>query len=246
MLKNFYVSLVIPCRNEARALQTVLEILPKEIDEVIVVDNNSKDNTRNVAKKFGAKVLTEKRTAKNGIGYGFALQKGINEAKGQIIVCMDGDGSYPIKRVANAINYLLKNNYDLLSCNRLPFRNPKNMSSIRSLGVKILNTYAWFLFGYKIEDSLSGMWVFKKSSVKELGLSEGGWNMSLEIKLKTIVNNKLKFGEYKIPYHDRVFDVSKQSIYETGVEHMLYLTRFKTNLIWQGLLNLKPSFGVQH
>jgi hypothetical protein len=245
MFKNYYVSLVIPCRNEAKALKTVLERLPKQIDEVIIVDNNSKDNTRKVARKFGAKVLLEKRVEKNGIGYGFALQKGIREARGKIIICMDGDGSYPINKVPSAIAFLLKKDLDFISCNRLPFKSPKKMSAIRTFGVKILNSYAWFLFGYQMKDSLSGMWVFKNYAWEELNLSEGGWNLSLEIKLKTIINPKLKFAEYQIPYHDRIFDVSKQSIFETGIEHVLYLTKFKANLIWHDLLSLRLSYNIK-
>lgn len=245
MVKNYSVSLVIPCRNEAKALKTVLEKLPKQIDEIIVVDNNSKDNTRKVARSFGAKVLLEKRVEKNGIGYGFALQKGIREARGKIIICMDGDGSYPINKVPETINFLLKNDLDFISCNRLPFRNPKKMSAVRTLGVKILNTYAWFLFGYHIQDSLSGMWVFKNYVSNEVNLTEGGWNLSLEIKLKTILNPKLKFAEYQIPYHDRIFDISKQSIFETGFEHVFYLTRFKANLILRSLLSLRLSYNIK-
>lgn len=106
MIKNYSISLIIPCKNEAKALETVLDNLPKEIDETIVIDNNSTDQTKKVARKFKAKILSEPRNDKSGIGYGYAMQKGLEQASGDIIVCMDGDGSYPINEVPTIVNSL--------------------------------------------------------------------------------------------------------------------------------------------
>ncbi len=231
MIKQYSLSLVMPCKNEGKALETVLKKLPKEIDEVIVVDNNSNDSTKKVAKKYGARIFTEKRSDKHGIGYGFALQKGISQAKGTIVVCMDGDGSYPVKEIPHLAKTLIEKNLDFISCNRLPFKKPKDMSSVRAFGVKILNFITWFLYGYKINDSLSGMWVFKRYAFEEIGLIEGGWNLSLEIKLKALIHPGIKFSEHQISYRDRIFDLSKQSLFQTGFEHVLYLFKFRLALI---------------
>lgn len=230
MIKNKRISLIIPCKNEAHALRAVLKKLPKAIDEVIVIDNNSTDDTIKTAKSFKAKVFLEKKNI-NGIGYGYALQKGIKEASGDILVCMDGDGSYPINKVEKITNYLLKNNLDFISCSRLPFRNPKKMSSIRAFGVNILNLLSFVLFGYKLKDSLTGMWIFKKEVLKKLDLIEGNWNFSLEIKLKAIKSSNLTFKEYAIPYHDRIFDKSKQNLLRTGIMHTVYLFYLKSIFI---------------
>lgn len=220
-----------PCKNESRSLLTVLERLPQEIDEVIVVDNNSSDRTKEVALRFSAKVLHEPRNDKFGIGYGYALQKGIREARGDMVVCMDGDGSYPIKEVPQIIRELIRKNLDFISCNRLPFKEPKKMSVLRASGVRMLNNIIWLLFGYRIKDSLTGMWVFKNYIYKQLNPCEGGWDFSLEIKLKAISSNNIKFSEYHIPYNDRVLDLSKQKLFKTGFNHFLYLLRFRIGLL---------------
>ena len=227
MIKHYSVSLVMPCRDEEQALKEVLKKLPKEIDEVIVVNNNSSDATESIAQKFGAKILYENRTDKYGIGYGFALQKGIRKATGSIIACMDGDDSYPIKKIPYFVNILLKNKLDFISCNRLPFKKPRKMSAVRTFGVKILNITLWLLFGTRISDSLSGMWVFRKNVLDYISLNEGGWNFSLEIKIKTITNPSLRFAEYAIKYKDRVLNISKQNLLQTGIEHVLYLFRLR-------------------
>lgn len=101
------------------------------------------------------------------------------------------------------------------------------MSFIRALGVKILNFAIRVFYGYEIKDSLTGMWVFKKSVLDNLSFGEGGWNFSLEIKLKTIMNKSLKFAEKQISYQDRVLDLSKQNLFRTGLKHMLYLVKLR-------------------
>jgi glycosyltransferase involved in cell wall biosynthesis len=227
MIKNYSLSLILPCKNEAKALETVLENVPAIIDEIIVIDNNSTDQTKKVAKMFGVKTFSEPRNDRSGIGYGFAIQKGVRQAGGDLVICMDGDGSYPVKEISQAVNFLLRKNLDFVSCSRLPFKHPKDMSFIRSLGVKILNLTIKLLYGYNVSDSLTGMWVAKKTALQELNFSQGGWNFSLEIKLKMLMHKSLRFAERQISYQDRVLDLSKQNLFRTGLRHMFYLLRLR-------------------
>lgn len=226
MIGNKLVSLVLPCRNEANALVQLLNRVPKFIDEIIVVDNLSKDETILIAKKFKTLVFEEKRH-KNGIGYGYALSTGIKHAKGDFIVCMDGDSSYPVEKISEIINYSQNIKIDFISCNRLPVKDSKKMSKVREFGVNILNIFVRMLYRYPIKDSLSGMWVFKKEVIEYLNLKEGGWNFSLEIKINAISFGQINFAEYNIPYQDRVFDQSKQNLLKTGFNHLFYLFKRK-------------------
>lgn len=91
MMKKPFISIVVPSYNEEKYLSNCLKTIanqkfPKDKYEVIVVDNNSTDKTSKIAEKFGAKVVLEKRQ-----GYVFSLQKGMNEAKGDIIAVTDAD-----------------------------------------------------------------------------------------------------------------------------------------------------------
>lgn len=242
MIHKQLITLILPCRNEEKALPVLASLLPKEIDEVIVVDNGSKDNTVRVAKQLGFRVFDEDRHVK-GIGYGYALQKGILNAKGDIIVCMDGDGSYPVADTPRLIKQLLSEKLDFISCNRLPFTNPKDMSFVRKTGVIILNTTIFLLYGQVIHDSLTGMWVFKKEKVKTLRFMEGGWDFSLEIKLRALTNPTIAYEEVHIPYKDRVYGNSKQRIFKTGFNHFTYLWRFKAEQILSSLKVNLPSYS---
>lgn len=242
MLSNKVVSLILPCKNEEKALKALLGRVPRQVDEIIVVNNDSTDHTAKVASKYRVKVLTEPRN-ENGIGYGYAIAQGIKNATGDIIICMDGDDSYPIKSIARLVRELERKNLDFISCSRLPFKDSRKMSRVRMLGVRILNLAIFLLFGIKIKDSLSGMWVFRRKIVPSLTLFEGGWNFSLEIKLNAITDQKVKFSEHPIPYHDRMFDSSKQNIWETGFKHLLFLikTRFNYTMLTSFLLLTKKN-----
>lgn len=224
MINNKKLSIIIPCRNEETALYSMLQKLPSYIDEVIVVDNNSNDNTANVAKAFGAKVYTEKRTV-NGVGYGFAHQTGMKHATGDIIIALDGDDTYPLHSIRDIITYMEKSHADFVSCSRFPLDNPKAISRTRQLGVKILNLQVSLLYGVQIQDILSGMWVMRKKCIKQLNVSKGEWNFSPEIKLAAVSNPNINFSEFHIPHTVRQFGLSKQNIWKTGTDHLLYIVK---------------------
>ena len=239
MTRINHVSLIIPCKNEEAALPSFLSSLPAIIDEVIVIDNKSSDRTIKVAKKFGAKILFEPKQV-NGIGYGYAIMRGIKEATGNLIVCMDGDNSYPSSVIPQIVKLMQDKKIDFVSCNRLPLQNPKKMSSIRTLGIAILNFLIWFFFGYKVKDSLSGMWIFNRETAKKMTLTQGNWNLSLEIKLSALIHPDIKFEEHHISYQDRILGLSKQNLLKTGLEHVFFLLKVKL-----ALLQRRPAFSSQ-
>src|ERR1700730_14699941 len=103
MYRNKTISLCLPCRNESKHLKKVIKNIPAVVDEVIVISNKSTDDTVEVAKKLGLKVIEENRTIK-GIGYGFAHIAGIKAAQSDIIVGADGDGTYPVEDLPKIID----------------------------------------------------------------------------------------------------------------------------------------------
>lgn len=222
MIKRKTITLLIPCKNEEAALYSMLKKVPNCVDEVIVIDNGSTDNTASIARKMGAKVYKEIKNV-NGIGYGFAHQTGLKKATGQIIVALDGDDTYPIEKIEAVVEYMLKTGMDFVSCNRFPLTNREAISRTRQLGVNILNIEVALLYGYPIRDILSGMWALKKKVVPLIEAKDGGWNYSPEIKLSAISNPKINFSEFHIEHDIRINGFSKQQIWKTGFEHLYYI-----------------------
>src|SRR5437867_13251114 len=102
------VSVIIPTLNEEEGIKQTISAIPKEklsdqgYDlQILVVDGCSTDLTRDVAESLGANVISEKRK-----GYGRAYKTGFREARGDIIVTLDGDGTYPAELVPDCIQQL--------------------------------------------------------------------------------------------------------------------------------------------
>lgn len=239
MYKNKKVSIIIPCKNEEAALYTMLQNVPSLVDEIIVVDNGSSDSTSFVAKTMGAKVIKEKKTL-NGVGYGYAHMAGMKKAKGDIVVALDGDNTYPIEKIPEILNYMEKVKADFVSCSRFPLLDSKAISPLRQLGVRILNLETSLLFSYRIKDVLSGMWVMNREAIKKLAPTSGDWNFSPEIKILAIMNPHIRFSEYHISHAVRFNGVSKQQIWETGFNHLEYIALLRLNYMREKL----PDFNM--
>jgi len=226
MYRNKKISLCLPCRNEGEHLPEVIKRVPKIVDEIIVISNNSKDNTVEVAKKLKVVALEDNRTV-GGIGYGFAHMTGIEHATGDIIVGADGDATYPIEDLKKIIDRLLNEKLDFISCNRYPLQEGTKIPFKLRLGVNALNWEVRLLYGFKINDILSGMWVFNKSAKKHLNLNMGEWNLSPQIKINAARHPKINFAEHSIAQHQRMGE-SKQAHWKTGFQHLqwIFLNRF--------------------
>lgn len=103
MFRNRTVSLVIPAYNEEETIRAVVEEFRQEphLDEIVVVDNNCKDRTAELAAAAGARVVKESKP-----GYGAALMGGMNAATGDILVLVEADGSFRARDVIKMLVYL--------------------------------------------------------------------------------------------------------------------------------------------
>lgn len=218
------ISAVIPCYNEALSIGKVITSLPKEIKEIIVIDNNSNDNTAEIAKNLGATVIFEKKQ-----GYGYAVKRGFASANGDYIVTLDGDGQHPTSKIMPMLEYMIKENIDFISGNRFPMQK-KTGNFTRKIGNWLLTFLTNFLFGLNMKDSQSGMWIFQKEVLKKINLISNDMSISEEIKIKVAINKNLKFAEYYIPYYPRLGS-SKLSPIRHGIKNIFFLLylRFKNN-----------------
>ncbi len=221
MYRDLRISVCLPCRNEAKSLKHVLSQVPKFVDEVIVISNRSTDNTVEAASKLGVVALKDDR-AIGGIGYGFAHITGIQNATGDIIVGADGDATYPLEDLPAVIDHMIDKNLDFVSCNRYPLRDGTEIPFKLKFGVWLLNTEVRLLYGHKIQDILSGMWVFKKAVRDELNVTAGDWNLSPQIKISAATNPRIAFGEYNIVQHKRLGE-SHQNYFKTGLNHATWI-----------------------
>lgn len=222
MIQSKKISLVIPCKNEAKALRSLLPKIPSYIDQTVIVDNNSTDETTEVVKDFNVDFVSEPKHI-GGVGYGFAHQAGLKKATGDYIVTLDGDDTYPVDSIRKIIAYMEQNNYSFVSCSRLPLKRTVAISFIRRLGIHILNLEIAVLYGYLFKDILTGMWIVKRELAQKLDAKSGDWNYSPEVKLSALRLDRPHFSEYHIEHFARVNGRSKLNIWKTGFGHFLYI-----------------------
>lgn len=223
------ISLVMPCRNESENLEIIFDMCPDFVDEIICVSNKSSDDTYEHGLRLQEsypklRMLRDDRT-KGGIGYGYAHMTGMAAAKGDIVVCADADGTYPVEDLPRILMEMNKKGLKAVSCSRYPDKNiPKKLQ----LGVKLLNLEIFMLYGFVIHDSLSGMWVFERDIIPSLHFTAGDWNLSPQVKLNAHKYLKKEFKEIKIVQKQRVGE-TKQNYFQTGMRHVMWIlkNRFK-------------------
>jgi len=154
------VTVVIPAFNEAAAIGAVVESLRGAANwrEMIVVDDGSTDQTADVARRAGAKVVRHPYN----MGNGASVKSGIREASGSSILIMDGDGQHTAAEALRLVAHL--GEYDLVVGARAA---NGQASAARRLGNAVLNWVAGYLTGRDIPDLTSGMRAARTSCLRE-------------------------------------------------------------------------------
>ncbi len=219
MYKDRRITVVIPCLNEEKGIVEVLARIPSFVDEVIVVDNNSTDKTAEAARSMGARVLHEEVR-----GYGRAYKTGLLRSRGDIIVTLDGDHSYPPDAISYLLEAFLHSGVRFLSASRFPLKNKKAMSFKHWAGNKLLSLAMSILYFRWVRDSQSGMWVFERSSLSEMRLVSDGMAFSEEIKIEAITRKRIGFKEIYVDYSNRMGEI-KLRPWRDGFRNLHFLFR---------------------
>jgi glycosyltransferase involved in cell wall biosynthesis len=219
MYKKRRITVVIPCLNEEAGIRRMLAALPAFVDEVIVVDNGSTDNTTAVAREWGALVVAEAHR-----GYGRAYKTGFAQATGDIIVTLDGDHSYPVDALSYLLEAFLKCGVGFLSASRLPTLNRSAMSLKHKIGNRALSLAMSVLFLRWVHDSQSGMWIFNRDALDRMRLTSNGMAFSEEIKIEAILNGDIGFQEIFISYSQRIGE-KKLRPWRDGLANLIFLFR---------------------
>jgi len=219
MYKGQSITVIIPCLNEEQGIEKVLRAMPEFVDEVIVVDNNSTDRTSEVAATLGAKVIREEVR-----GYGRSYKRGFAQATGDLIITLDGDHSYPVDALSYLIEAFLHLEVDFLNASRFPVRDAHAMSFKHKFGNLVLSLAMTMLFFRWVRDSQSGMWVLRRSIIKEMKLESDGMAFSEEIKIEALRNARIRFGEISIQYSSRLGE-KKLNPWRDGIRNLTFLAK---------------------
>jgi dolichol-phosphate hexosyltransferase len=223
------LSIVIPALNEEAGIRHTIESIPKsELDiagyniEVIVVDGDSSDKTRDAAENLGARVIVENIT-----GYGRAYKTGFAATRGDIIVTVDADGSYPLDRMPFYLQELEEKGLDFITVNRFSNLGENSMSFCHLIGNKILSFTMNTLYSVDVKDSQSGMWIMRREFIEGIDLASDDMSLSEEIKI--IAFKYFKSLEVDGNYYERIGTPKLGTLYH-GWHNFKYLFKFRPKL----------------
>jgi len=169
----------IPCYNTAQSISYVIAKAKLYSDEVVVIDDGSRDGTFEIAKTAGARVIRHKVN----LGYGEAIKSSFKYAKKQgadILVIIDGDGQHDPDEIPMLINPVLKEHVDLTIGSRF-LAHSKTMPSYRRFGILLITTL-WNLGAkIRVSDSQSGFRAYNMKKFMTLNFSENDMGISIEI-----------------------------------------------------------------
>jgi glycosyltransferase involved in cell wall biosynthesis len=201
MIDNYRVVVIIPAYNEEESLPHVLSDIPNFVDEIIVANNGSTDNTSAVAKKSGATVLTE-----NERGYGAACLKAIDYIKDQnydVVVFLDGDYSDYPEEMNRVVDPIIKNNYDLVIGSRTIGKRVKGSMLPQAIFGNWLASFLIRLFWkYKFTD-LGPFRAIRYSSLIKLNMQDRNFGWTVEMQIKA-AKQKIKTIEVPMSYRKRI------------------------------------------
>jgi glycosyltransferase involved in cell wall biosynthesis len=203
---NCYV--IIPAFNEANSIGKVIQDIPKAfVKEIIVVNNNSNDQTSVVARAKGAIVLDEPRQ-----GYGFACLKGIEylaDKNVDIIVFLDADYSDFPEQLPEVIAPILNNNYDMVIGSRaLGKKESGSMTPQQIFGNWLATRLIHLFFSVKYTD-LGPFRAIKYDKLMEMKMEDTTYGWTVEMQLKA-AKMGLRITEVPVDYKKRI-GVSKVS-----------------------------------
>ncbi|MFC0264652.1 glycosyltransferase family 2 protein [Fontibacter flavus] len=215
MSKNIIIDVLIPAYNEEGSIGKVVKDIPSVVRNVVVVNNNSTDNTAKVAQEAGAIVLDEPQ-----MGYGKACLTGMAYLSSlstppQILVFLDGDYSDYPGQLLDVIAPILKDDFDMVIGSRaLGNRERGSMTLPQVFGNWLSTTLMGWIYNVNYSD-LGPFRAIKWDKLVGLGMVDQNYGWTIEMQIKA-AKSGLKTTEVPVDYRKRI-GVSKVSGTVKGV-----------------------------
>ncbi len=219
------VSVVIPTLNEAGNILEAVTTIHKEVaypKEIIIVDGNSTDGTKEIVQNTGfCKLIIEPRR-----GYGIALKTGMKNAKGNIIIMVDGDGTYEVRHINRLLERMIELDADMVLATRM-YDPKKAMGLMNFIGNKVITFFFDFIFSQFLSDTQSGFRAISHSAIDKVKLNEGDMAYATEMLVK-FAQEGYKMIEIPSTYKSRKYGKTKLRKFKSGIE--IFSTLFRGTL----------------
>ena len=229
------VTVLIPCYNEAEAIQAVVRKFPREQMaahgfelDVLVIDNNSTDGTAKLARAAGARVITEKKQGK-----GNAIRTGFYSITSETdyVVMLDGDDTYKPEEILRLVEPIDAGFAEVIIGSRMHGRiRVGSMKRLNKFGNWLYSTLVRLVYRVMVTDVLTGYYAWKREVIEDLRphLQSQGFAIEMEMVTKMA---RLGYDIFSVPvsYDPRLGDSSLSPVYD-GIR---ILSMYMRNLRWR-------------
>lgn len=209
------ISIVIPTKNEERSIKDIIEQCKPYAEEILVVDGHSRDRTRDIAQELGVRVVLD-----NESGKGEGIRIGLKEAKGDIVVFIDADGSHDANDIPKLIQPILEGKVDLVVGSRMRGGSDELHGDIgkfiRIVGSDIITLTINYRFGVRLTDTQNGFRAIKKDIGIKIGLKEDIFTIEQEMIMKVL---KHGYKILEVPTHEYAREYGQSNIVVWKVAH---------------------------
>lgn len=231
------LSIIIPCYNEVRHIETVLEkvlqvTLLRDLEkEVIVVDDASTDGTAPVLEKFRQKDprLVLQRHEKNS-GKGAAIKTGLQSASGSIVIIQDADLEYDPRDYNKLLQPILEGHADVVFGSRFRGNDPHRvLFYFHTVGNKFLTFLSNLFTQINLTDMETGFKMFRTEYLKEITIRENRFGFEPEITAKISRIKNIRIYEVGVSYYGRTYQEGKKINWKDGLRAVYCILKY--NLI---------------
>ncbi len=194
------IAVLIPCYNESKTVEKVIKDFKKALPNAViyVYNNNSTDNTAELAKKAGAIVRHEYRQGKGNV-----IRSMFREIDAKCYIMVDGDDTYPAEYAGQMAEEILNGKADMVIGDRLSSTYYQvNKRPMHNMGNRMVCAVINFLFRSHIRDIMTGYRAFSWEFVKSFPVLSKGFEIETEMSIHTLDKN-FRLTEIPVEYRDR-------------------------------------------
>tara|TARA_Y100000739_G_scaffold226746_1_gene234837 strand:- start:411 stop:1346 length:936 start_codon:yes stop_codon:yes gene_type:complete len=215
------LAFIIPCYNEEESIGFVVGEISSRfpLAQIVVCDNNSTDSTSDVAREAGATVLFERRKGK-----GNAVRRLLRDVDADIFVMVDGDNTYDLSQLGQAIDVFRTGCFDLMTGDRFAGQSRSHFRKGHGTGNIFFTSFFRLAFGIQTRDVFSGLRIFSRRLVKTFPLVSAEFEIETELTIYA-ARMRLPADDFPTSVRSRVNSESKLSTFRDGFKILTFSLR---------------------
>ncbi|KGG26697.1 Glycosyl transferase [Prochlorococcus sp. MIT 0703] len=222
------LSIIIPCYNESKTIISLIEAVkesPVKNREVIIVDDGSKDGTRDILSDLNDPEVRVIFHAQNQ-GKGAALRTGFNEAKGDICIVQDADLEYDPQEFQVVIQPILDGKADVVFGSRFQGGRPHRVVYFwHRIGNGLLTLMSNFFTDLNLSDMETCYKAFRREVIQSINIKENRFGFEPEVTAK-ISKMNIRIYEVGISYYGRTYDEGKKIGWKDGIRAIYCILKY--------------------